>query len=290
MRRPTFRPSYANVTSTLALILATSGGAYAVTALPKDSVGTPQLQTGAVTPPKLAADAVTSGKVKNGALKLGDFASGQVFKWKGAWSETESYVPMDVVTADGSTWVASTPSTGVITSDTGSWAPLALAGQPGQDGQEGAPGQTGARGPSYGNTITANTVSLDPCGTTIVASLPLHLDEPGRVLGLSSGYWTAGNTPASWFINQSYRAIEVVDGSNNLVARTLPQTGSLTNGGDRTADLGVNNLMAQPTTTVPAGNYTIRLKVNTAADSCPSTYTATAWEVQFGYVIVGSTP
>src|SRR5215210_4732121 len=95
MRRPTFRPTYANVTSTLALILATSGGAYAVTALPKDSVGTPQLQTGAVTQPKLAADAVTSGKVKDGALKLGDFASGQVFRWKGAWSETESYVPMD---------------------------------------------------------------------------------------------------------------------------------------------------------------------------------------------------
>lgn len=291
MRRPTFRPTYANVTSTLALILATSGGAYAVTALPKDSVGTPQLQTGAVTTPKLAADAVTGGKVKDGTLKLGDFTSGQVFRWKGTWSETEPYAPMDVVTAGGSTWVATKPSTGVVTSNTGSWAPLALAGQDGQDGQDGQPGQAGARGPSYGNTVTANTVSLDPCGTTILASLPLHLDEPGRVLGLSSGYWTAGNTPASWFINQTYRAIEVVDGSNELVARTLPQTGSLTNGGDRTADLGVNNLVTEPTTTtIPAGDYTVRLKVNTAANNCPSSYTATAWEVQFGYVIVGSTP
>ena len=88
MRRPTFRPTYANVTSTLALILATSGGAYAVTTLPRDSVGTPQLQNGAVTQPKIAADAVTSGKVKDGALKLGDFAAGQLFKWRGAWSET----------------------------------------------------------------------------------------------------------------------------------------------------------------------------------------------------------
>lgn len=51
-RRP--RLSYANVVSTLALVLALSGSAYAVTQLPKESVGTRQLKAGAVTPLKLS--------------------------------------------------------------------------------------------------------------------------------------------------------------------------------------------------------------------------------------------
>lgn len=49
------RLSYANVVSTLALVLAMSGSAYAVTQLPKESVGTRQLKVGAVTPLKLSS-------------------------------------------------------------------------------------------------------------------------------------------------------------------------------------------------------------------------------------------
>jgi len=41
--------SYADVASTLALVVALSGGAYAVTQLPDRSVGTAQLKNGAVT-------------------------------------------------------------------------------------------------------------------------------------------------------------------------------------------------------------------------------------------------
>lgn len=63
MRLP--RPSYANVASTLALVVALSGGAYAAS-LPKKSVGAPQLKK----------DAVTSAKVKNGSLTAADFAPG----------------------------------------------------------------------------------------------------------------------------------------------------------------------------------------------------------------------
>ena len=51
-RRPRF--SYANVASTLALVFALSGSAYAVTQLPPESVGTNQLKQGAVTPGKLS--------------------------------------------------------------------------------------------------------------------------------------------------------------------------------------------------------------------------------------------
>lgn len=51
------RPSLPTAISTLALLVALSGGAYALT-IPRNSVGTPQLK----------ADAVTSPKVKNRAL------------------------------------------------------------------------------------------------------------------------------------------------------------------------------------------------------------------------------
>ena len=48
------RPRYADVTASLALILALGGTSYAVTSLPRNSVGTKQLK----------ADAVTSSKVQ----------------------------------------------------------------------------------------------------------------------------------------------------------------------------------------------------------------------------------
>jgi hypothetical protein len=52
------RSGYANVTSTLALVLALGGTSYAATELRAHSVGTKQLKTGAVTAPKIADRAV----------------------------------------------------------------------------------------------------------------------------------------------------------------------------------------------------------------------------------------
>ncbi len=47
--------TYANVMATVAVFLALGGGAYAATALPKNSVGARQLKAHAVTPAKLSA-------------------------------------------------------------------------------------------------------------------------------------------------------------------------------------------------------------------------------------------
>ena len=49
------RPRYADVAATLALIVALGGTSYAVTVLPRNSVGTAQLKAHAVTKAKLAA-------------------------------------------------------------------------------------------------------------------------------------------------------------------------------------------------------------------------------------------
>ena len=81
--------NYPSVVSTLALVIATTGGAYAAsTALPKHSVGSAQLKTGAVTTQKikngavtgakLATNAVTSAKVRNGSLTGADLAAGTI--------------------------------------------------------------------------------------------------------------------------------------------------------------------------------------------------------------------
>jgi hypothetical protein len=71
--------SYANLTSTLALIVALgTGGAYAATKLPDKSVGEFQLRPGAVTAQKLRKNAVTAPKIKAEAVKQGKIANGSI--------------------------------------------------------------------------------------------------------------------------------------------------------------------------------------------------------------------
>lgn len=65
--------TYANVASTLALVVALGGGGAAVAAgLAKNSVGSPQLKAGAVKTADLAKNAVDSSKVKKDALTGAD--------------------------------------------------------------------------------------------------------------------------------------------------------------------------------------------------------------------------
>ncbi|SDD00065.1 hypothetical protein [Nocardioides lianchengensis] len=68
------RFTYANVASTLALVLVLGGGGTAVAAgaLAKNSVGSKQIRAGAVKNPDLARNAVTATKVKNDSLTGAD--------------------------------------------------------------------------------------------------------------------------------------------------------------------------------------------------------------------------
>lgn len=73
------RLTYANVVSTLALLIALSGGvAYAATKLPDRSVGEFQLRPGAVTAEKIRKNAVTAPKIKAEAVKQGKLANGSI--------------------------------------------------------------------------------------------------------------------------------------------------------------------------------------------------------------------
>jgi hypothetical protein len=66
------RPTYAGVTSTLALFLALGGGAYAAASLPAHSVGPRQLKRNAVTRAAIRHNAVNGAKVANGSLTGAD--------------------------------------------------------------------------------------------------------------------------------------------------------------------------------------------------------------------------
>jgi len=70
--------SPAMIVACVALIVALSGVSYAATVLPKNSIGTAQLQKKAVTGKKIARNAVTGPKVANATLTAADFKAGQL--------------------------------------------------------------------------------------------------------------------------------------------------------------------------------------------------------------------
>lgn len=74
------RPSPAMVVACIALLVALGGTSIAAVnqLVPRNSVGSAQLQFGAVTRPKLRDNAVNSAKVANRSLLRADFAPGQL--------------------------------------------------------------------------------------------------------------------------------------------------------------------------------------------------------------------
>jgi hypothetical protein len=83
--------TYANVTSTLALLLALGmGSAYAANQLAPKSVGAKQLRPGAVTAKKIRKNAVTAPKIEAQAVKQGKIASGAIVSSKIAGGAVDS--------------------------------------------------------------------------------------------------------------------------------------------------------------------------------------------------------
>ncbi len=77
--KPVFgRGRYANVTATVALVVALGGTSYAAITLPANSVGSRQIKSRAVANSDIRGNAVTSSKVRNGSLRARDFGAGQL--------------------------------------------------------------------------------------------------------------------------------------------------------------------------------------------------------------------
>lgn len=77
-RRVTAKLTYANVLSTLAIFLVLGGGAYAAVTLPKNSVGTEQIQRDGVTKPDVAPDAIGNAELKIGSVRTKQVADGSL--------------------------------------------------------------------------------------------------------------------------------------------------------------------------------------------------------------------
>lgn len=86
------RFTYANVASTLALVIAIGGGGAATAAsvmLARNSVGSPQIVNGGVHTPDLGASSVKSAKIANGSVTANKFGANMVgvvrgYAWIGA--------------------------------------------------------------------------------------------------------------------------------------------------------------------------------------------------------------
>jgi hypothetical protein len=80
VRQHRFGATYANVVATLALFIALGGGAYAATALPRNSVGTKQLKKNAVVKAKIKNNAINGSKVLNDSLTGADIKESSLAK------------------------------------------------------------------------------------------------------------------------------------------------------------------------------------------------------------------
>ena len=113
------RLTYANVIASLALFLALAGGSYAAMRIPRNSVGTKQLKS----------NAVTSPKVNNGSLLVSDFNASQRSRLRGPAG------PQGPTGARG------------LEGPRGATGPEGLTGPRGATGPEGPRGPIGPEGP-----------------------------------------------------------------------------------------------------------------------------------------------
>lgn len=170
---------YANVTSTLALVVALGGTSYAAISLPKNSVGSKQIVN----------SSVTTRDVKNGSLKALDFRAGQL--------------------PSGPQGPAGQPG------PAGPVGPTGPAGPVGPRGPEGLIGRPGPVGPShvYASSSGTNTYVMDGTWQT-VASRPVPAGSYAifaKVLGTNT---SAGQADLSCVLKVGTK---VVDGEYDFI-------------------------------------------------------------------------
>ena len=174
------RPSPGTAIACLALLVALSGTAFAVTALPKGSVGAKQLKK----------NAVTSAKVKDGSLQGSDFAAGQL--------------PAGATGAPGPAGVPGSPGP---TGAPGSPGPTGAPGTPGSPGPTGATGPPGPAGVPDSTVVFSNfTVAVGATSTGLV-SCPV-----GQPHVLGGGYSLPTDATAATTIVLQSRPLLAEDG------------------------------------------------------------------------------
>ena len=185
------RLTYANSMSTIAVMIALGGTSYAAIKLPRNSVGTQQLRS----------SAVTSAKVRNGTLLRKDFKRGQLVSQKGDPGIAGPAGPKGDPGPAGPAGPKGDPGTPGANG---------VNGAPGQDGQNGAAGTarayayvnalacTGATGPCTVVTRSHNIASVRRTGTGVYCVLPaaVPLDPISTTTALAMAGVDYGQTTA----------------------------------------------------------------------------------------------
>jgi hypothetical protein len=149
MRARLPRPTYAQVTATLALFVALGGTGYAAT-----TIGTSQIANNAITTPKIKNAAVTTAKLKNTAVTGAKIASNAV----GTAKIANAAVTTPKIAA------------GAVTAS--QLAPATLAALQGRTGPPGPAGPPGAVGPSDTYSIFRESGTVTPGSSVTFMQLP----------------------------------------------------------------------------------------------------------------------
>ena len=193
----------------LALLIALGGTSVAaVTAIPRNSVGTPQLRAQAVTGAKVKNGTIATADVRDGTLTAADFLAGQV------------------------------PS--------GPQGPKGDPGPQGNTGPQGDPGATGERGPS-GVVMGAGAIGggATPTSTTAFfgATAPATVSHPSqRVLVIANAtFGASGGTAAALnlFICYQQPGGPVTPVGNGLLGHQLPSGAKVPMGMSKVLELPV---------------------------------------------------
>lgn len=258
----TRRLSPATVIAIIALVVALGGTTYAVTALPRNSVGNAQLKKAAV----------TSQKVKDHSLLAVDFKPGQLAK-----VVPTAYGPAGPQGPAGADGAA------------GAQGPAGPTGATGPIGDTGAPGPAGAQGPaglSYGNSFqAAPTASVTGCTTVDIVGGVLTPTRTSRV-------WISGQGRLSADGSTSARLVADIRTTGGTVLGS-PDSGSpfpLTATTPTQYVFGaIAYLGLTPVDLIP-GTYNVRLRLEqtAGAGSCSPTVTATG--AGMTVLFVGTTP
>ncbi len=203
--RSLFHP--ATVIAVIALLVTLGGTSYAVTQLPKASVGTEQLQDGAVGPMKIKAGAITAGKIRNENVTSQKIRNGTIQRWDIGWSTWNGLLgargPQGV---QGKTGPAGPVGPAGPTGSQGPVGEIGPTGPQGATGAMGPPGPTGATGPTGSTGATGPQGPPGPLANRAFASFSSTVTQ------------TLNNTGGN--VNPAPIALTVSDAWNEGVVRS----------------------------------------------------------------------
>jgi hypothetical protein len=125
-----FRPTYAGVVATVALLMATGGTSYAAVTLHQGSVHSRHIANNTILARDIAEGAVRSNEVRDGSLRAKDFAKGQL--------------PSGAAGKDGANGLDGADGSDGLDGQDGAPGPQGLQGEPGLKGDKGEKGDPGA--------------------------------------------------------------------------------------------------------------------------------------------------